>query len=73
VDSLIAEIATGLGTSIPIVLPSADLGGGMTTSDFWAPLCMTQCKVGIKGICGYLGEFKGSSKRFPFSFPSEEI
>lgn len=51
VGSRIAERATGLGTSMPIVLPSADLRGGTTTSDFWAPLCMTQCKVGIKERC----------------------
>lgn len=73
VDSITVEIAIGLGTSIPIALPSADLGEGMTTSDFWAPLCMTQCRVGIKGICGYLCEVSGASKRLPFSVPRETI
>lgn len=73
VDSIIVEIATGLGTSTPTALPSADLGDGMTTSDFWAPLCMTQCRVGMKGICGYLCEVNGASKRFPFSVPSETV
>lgn len=72
-DSLTAEIATGLGTSMPKVLPSVDLETGMTTSAFGAPLCMTQCKAGIKGMGGYLGELKGSSKRFPFAFPRPAI
>lgn len=72
-DSITAEIATALGTSIPKVLPSADLGDGMTTYDFWAPLCVTQCRVGMKGICGYLCEVSAASKRFPSSVPRETV
>lgn len=50
-DSLTADSAMGLGTSMPRGLPSVGLGEGTTTWDFWAPLCMTQCKAGMKEIC----------------------
>lgn len=71
-DSLTGETATGVVTSIPIVLPSAEMGGGTTASGFWAALCITQCKAGIKEMCWNFA-FRGSSGRLPFSLLTAEI